>query len=121
MNRPRRRRRRRSGFITALAITMIALIAVALAGLTARVSTLARQSAAERERAQTEELVLAGIEAVRADPSPRVLQVPAGAGSLKITAHDGRTAVEATAGRTRIVQELDTAGGAVKLRPQPTE
>ena len=111
-----RTRHRRSGFITALAITMIALIAVALAMLTAQVNTVARQAAQERERAQAEELVLAGIEAVRADPAPREVTVPGGTGSLKITAHDGRTAVEATVGRTHIVQELDTAGGGVKTR-----
>jgi uncharacterized membrane protein len=112
----RSNRCRRSGFITALAITMIALVAVALAGLTARVSTVARQSAQERERAQVEELVLAGIEAVRADPAPREMAVPGGAGSLKISAHDGRTEIEAVVGRTRVVQEVERAGGGVKVR-----
>ena len=109
-----RRHPRRPGFITALAITMIALIAVALAMMTAQVSTTARQAAQERERAQAEELVLAGIDAVRADPSPRDLAVPGGAGSLKITSHDGHPAVEATVGRTHIVQELDTTGRMIK-------
>jgi uncharacterized membrane protein len=101
------RNRRRAGFITALAITMIALVAVALAGLTARVSTVARQAAQERERAQAEELVLAGIEAVRADPAVRALAVPEGAGAVTIAARDGRLVVEAVVGRTRAAKELD--------------
>jgi hypothetical protein len=96
----RRGLRSRAGFITALAITMIALVGVALAGLTARVGTVARQAAAERERAQAEELVLAGIEAVRVDPAVRALAVPEGAGSVTITPREGGVIIEAVVGRT---------------------
>ena len=102
-----RRDRRRSGFITALAITMIALIAVALAMLTARVNTVARQAMQERQRAQAEELVLAGIEAVRAEPAVRAMAVPEGVGSVTITAREGRVVIEAVVGRTRVAREVD--------------
>jgi hypothetical protein len=99
---------------------MIALVAVALAGLTARLSTSARQAAQARERAQVEELVLAGIEAARADPAARGIELPAalreGGGSLKLTPRDGRVAIEAVVGRTRVVQEVELSQGGVKVR-----
>lgn len=110
----------RRGFVTALAVTMIALVAVALAGLTARLSTSARQAAQARERAQVEELVLAGIEAARADPAARAVELPAGlreaGASLKVTPQEGRVQVEAVVGRMRVVQDVELAGGGVKVR-----
>ena len=110
-----RRHGRRSGFITALAITMIALIAVALAMLTARVNTVARQAMQERERAQAEELVLAGIEAAKADPGAKRVELPAGlreAGAwVTIARRGGRAEVEAVVGRAHA-----TGGLVVKER-----
>jgi hypothetical protein len=103
-----------------MAVTLMALVAVALACLTARVSTVARQAAADRERAQVEELVLAGIEAARRDPAARGVELPAAlreaGGSLKVTPREGRVEIEAVVGRTRVVQEVELAGGGVKVR-----
>jgi type II secretory pathway component PulK len=55
-----RRSSRRCGFVTTLAVMMIALVAVALAALTTRVGTAARQATAAREQAQVELLIQAG-------------------------------------------------------------
>src|SRR4051812_25254741 len=56
------RRTRRSGFVTTLAVMMIALVAVALAALTTLVGTAARQATAAREQAQVELLIQAGAQ-----------------------------------------------------------
>ena len=56
------RRSRRIGFVTTLAVMMIALVAVALAALTMRVGTSARQATAAREQAQVELLIQAGLQ-----------------------------------------------------------
>ena len=114
-----KRHRPRRGFVTAMAVTLIALVAVALAGLTARVSTVARQAAQSRERAQVEELVLAAIAAAKQDPAPRTLELPAtlrdvGA-SVKLTSRDAHVQIEAVVGRTRVTQEVDLTKNAVKL------
>jgi type II secretory pathway component PulK len=119
----RRVERNRRGFVTALAITMIALVAVALAGLTARLSTTARQAAREREQAQVEELVLAGIEAARREPGgvARVIELPealrASGGSLNVSKRGGRVEIEAVVGRTRVVQEVEVSGDGVRVLP----
>ena len=115
--------RSRQGFVTALAVTMIALVAVALAALTARLSTTARQAARERERAQVEELVLAGVEAARREPggAARTIELPEGlraAGAvLKVTPKGGRVEIEAVVGRTRVVQEVEVSRDGVRISP----
>jgi len=121
-----RRTNRRRGMVTAMAVTLMALVAIALAGLTARVSTVARQAVAERERAQVEELVLAGIEAARAKPAAGgAVELPASlreaGGSLKVTPAGGRVRIEAAVGRTRVVEDVELAGGGVKVRAPSAE
>jgi hypothetical protein len=115
----RRNPRPRRAFVTAMAVTLIALVAVALAGLTARVSTTARQAAQSRERAQVEELLFAGIDAARQDATPRGLELPtvlrdAGA-SVKLASRDGHLQIEAIVGRSRLIQEVELTGGTVKV------
>jgi type II secretory pathway component PulK len=102
-----------------MAVTLIALVAVALAGLTARVSTTARQAAQSRDRAQAEELILAGLTAIKQNPAARAIELPptlrdAGA-MVKLTPHDGHLRIEATVGRTHVTQEVEITGNAVKL------
>jgi hypothetical protein len=58
-------RRPRRGFVTLIAIMLMALVGVAVAAVMMRVSTSARQGRAEREEAQVEELLLAGMNLAR--------------------------------------------------------
>lgn len=112
-------RRPRRAFVTAMAVTLIALVALALAGLTARVSTTARQAAQSRERAQAEELVLAGVAAARKGPAAGTIELPPALGDsgavLKLTPHDGHLRIEATVGRTRVTQDVEITGDGVKV------
>src|SRR5258706_2497817 len=103
-----KRRTTRPAFVTTLAVMMIALVAVALAALTTRIGTAARQSTAAREQAQVEQLVLAGLQIAAqqtADvdkdiPLPKEL-AEAGA-KLKITTRAKHIAIEAQYGRARM-------------------
>lgn len=114
------RRPPRRGMVTAMAVTLMVLVGVALAAMTARVSTVARQATAAREQAQVEELVLAGIEAARGNPAVSAVELPAAlreaGASLKVTPREGRVEIEAVVGRTRVVQEVELAAGGVKVR-----
>jgi type II secretory pathway component PulK len=112
-------RRPRRAFVTAMAVTLIALVAVALAALTTRVSTTARQAAQSHDRAQAEELILAAIAAVQKDPAVRTIELPSvlrdtGA-SVKLTGQNGRVRIEVTVGRTHLMQEAEVAANGVKL------
>ena len=106
------RRMRRTGFVTTLAVMMIALVAVALAALTTRVATAARQATAAREQAQVELLIQAGMQ-IAAQHSgggdfKQDVTLPdelkeAGA-SLTVTVRGKRVEVFAEYGRARMVQ-----------------
>jgi type II secretory pathway component PulK len=96
--------------VTAFAVTLIALVAVALAALTARVSTVAREAARDRERAQVEELIDAGVRMARqsARAEARSIELPdvlkEQAASLKLTPRGDGVEVEAALGSTRMTQ-----------------
>jgi type II secretory pathway component PulK len=106
-----KRRITRPAFVTTLAVMMIALVAVALAGLTTRLGTAARQATAAREQAQVEQLVLVGLRIAAQQagdvdqniPLPEEL-VEAGA-KLKVTIRAKHVAIEAQYGRARTLQE----------------
>jgi type II secretory pathway component PulK len=103
MKRPARR-----AFVTTMAVFMIALVAVALAALTSEVGTAARQANAQRERAQAEQLLIAGIEIARQAQltGDRTIKLPSSlveeVAGLKINLQGKRLHVEATVGRTKL-------------------
>ena len=112
----------RPGFVTTVAVMMIALVGVALAGLTAHLSTVARQAMQARERAQAEELVLAAVEVLRADPAATGVELPAAlkelGASVKVAAREGaRREIEVVVGRTRVAQVVEAKDGAVTFPP----
>ena len=102
MKRPVRR-----ACVTTMAIFMIALVAVALAALTSEVGTTARQANAQRERAQAEQLLIAGIEIARQTTprEDRTIKLPSSLveedAALKIL-RAKRIQIEATIGRTTL-------------------
>jgi hypothetical protein len=57
--------RGRRGFVTVIAIMLMALVGVAVAAVMMRVSTSARQGRAQREQAQVEQVLLAGMDLAR--------------------------------------------------------
>lgn len=100
---PRSKLRRR-GFVTTIAIMLMALVAVVVGTLMMRVSTSARQGRADREQAQVEQLLLAGRDWVRGDEKaegemvlPAELAVEGA--KLKVLREGKRVEVEATLGR----------------------
>jgi type II secretory pathway component PulK len=104
------KRMRRAAFVTTLAVMMIALVAVALAALTARVGTAARQATAAREQAQVEQLVTAGMQIAARQTGDFKQDIPlpeelkeAGA-KLTVTVRGKRVEVVAEYGRARMVQ-----------------
>ena len=107
------KRTRRNGFVTTLAVMMIALVAVALAALTTRVATAARQATAAREQAQVELLVQAGMQIAaqhsggggdfKQDVALPAELKEAGA-KLTVSVREKRVEVIAQFGRARMVQ-----------------
>jgi len=100
-------RTKRPAFVTTLAIMLMALVAVALAAITARVATAARQSTTERERAQVEQLVVAGMDLSAGAPDgDRTIQLPPAleGASLRISVHGKRVEVIAKVGATTLRQ-----------------
>jgi hypothetical protein len=103
--------RRQRGFVTTMAIMLMALVAVVVATLMMRISTSARQGRQEQDQAQVEQLLLAGMDRVRGGESqpgeialPRSL-VEEGA-KLTIIRSEGQTELEASLGRIVLRQPL---------------
>lgn len=95
---------RRRGFVTTMAIMLMALVAVVVGTLMMRVSTSARQGRAEREQAQVEQLLLAGMDWVRGDSKAEgemalPPELAAEGAKLKVIRTGQRVEVEATLGR----------------------
>jgi type II secretory pathway component PulK len=103
------KRYERPGFVTTLAVMMIGLVAVALAALTTRVGTAARQAAAAREQAQVEQLLLAGIEIARQGAGERPITLPTAladeGAKLKLSVRGKRVEIEAQVGRSHAREE----------------
>ena len=105
------RRMKRAGFVTTLAVMMIALVAVALAALTTRVGTAARQATAAREQAQVELLIQAGMQiaAGKTEDFKQDVALPdelkeEGA-KLTVSVRGKKVEVVAEYGRAKMVQE----------------
>ena len=120
----RQLRAHRRAMVTAMAVTLMVLVGVALAALTAKLSTTARQTTTAREQAQLEELLLAGLTAARADPTPRTLDLPPilkeSSASLKLTPHGNRIEIEAVLSHTRTAQEIELTPNHLKLLAPPS-
>jgi type II secretory pathway component PulK len=106
-----KRRTTRPAFVTTLAVMMIALVAVALAALTTRIGTAARQATAAREQAQVEQLVLAGLQIAAEQTADVDKDIPlpkelAEAGvKLRVTIRAKHVAIEAQYGRARMTHD----------------
>jgi type II secretory pathway component PulK len=96
--------RRRRGFVLTVAVMLIALAAVAIAVLTARVGTTARQVRQAREQAQVEQLLLAGMEVAKQGQREREIALPSAlsenGAKLKLVVRGEQVAVEASMGST---------------------
>jgi hypothetical protein len=101
-----RLRRRRRAFVATFAILMIALVAACLLALANQVGTAVRQARDERETAQAEQLLLAGMEIAREGKvaGNQTVKLPAALGdesvSLTITRQGDQTHVHARVGTT---------------------
>ncbi len=106
-----RSRLRPRGFVTTMAIMLMALVGVVVGTLMMRVSTSARQGRAEREQAQVEQMMLAGMDWVRGDEKAEgEMTLPpelAGEGAkLKVIRTGQRVEVETTLERIVIRQAI---------------
>lgn len=106
-----RSRLRRRGFVTTMAIMLMALVGVVVGTLMMRVSTSARQGRAEREQAQVEQLLLAGMDWVRGDAKAEgemalPPELAAEGAKLKVIRTGPRVEVEATLGRIVMRQAM---------------
>jgi type II secretory pathway component PulK len=101
-------RRHRRGFVTLLAIALMAMVALALAGLTTRMNTTMHQAREEQEQVQADQLILAGIEFARQNPDEREILLPtelaAQGVKLKISTRDKQVEIEARLGKTHRYQ-----------------
>lgn len=101
-----RLRRRRQAFVATFAILMIALVAACLLALANQVGTAGRQARAEREAAQAEQLLLAGMEIAGQTrvSEKQTIKLPTALGdesvSLTLTRQGDQTTVEARVGAT---------------------
>jgi type II secretory pathway component PulK len=97
---------RRRAFVATFAILLIALVAVALLALANQFATAARQARTQREAAQAEQLLLAGMEIARQPHAAekQTIKLPAAladdSATLTITRQAGQTTVEARVGKT---------------------
>ena len=104
-------RTRRRAFISIMAIMMMALVAAALVALATQLATSARQANTQREEAQAEQLLIAGMEIARqAKPNaPQSITLPAAlsedSASLKLTPGKNQVAIEARGGKTVFREE----------------
>jgi type II secretory pathway component PulK len=89
-----------------MAIMMMGLVAAAVAALATQLATSARQANTQREEAQAEQLLIAGIEIARqAKPNAaQSIKLPAAlseeSASLKLTPAKNQVAIEAQVGKT---------------------
>jgi len=101
-----RLRRRRQAFVATFAILMIALVAACLLALANQVGTAVRQARGEREAAQAEQLLLAGMEIAREGKveGNQTVKLPAAVAdesvSLTLTRQGDQITVEARVGTT---------------------
>ena len=115
---------KRRAFATTMALMLIALVGVAVAAMSMRLSTEARQGRAMRVEAQLRELLLAGTRVARSSPGEgeRVVGLPAGlkdAGGKLVVRIKGREArVEASIGAKRVSQVItsDETGKTIRVR-----
>jgi hypothetical protein len=94
----------RRGFVTTMAIMLMALVGVVVGTLMMRVSTSARQGRADREQSQVEQLLLAGRDWVRGDEKAKgEMALPASlvaeGAKLRVVREGLSVEVEATLGR----------------------
>jgi hypothetical protein len=109
----------RRAFATTIALSLIALVAVALAAMTTRVATTARQNRLQARDAHIRQLLLAGTEIARAAPGggehdielPR--QLTDDGAKLVVRMKANQAVVEASSGTKRIVQVLTLDAGKV--------
>jgi hypothetical protein len=108
----RLRRRRRRAFVATMAILMIGLVATCLLALANQVGTAVRQARGEREAAQAEQLLLAGMEIARQTRvgDKQTVKLPAALGdesvSLTITRQGDQTTIEARVGKNTLREPL---------------
>jgi type II secretory pathway component PulK len=95
--------RRRRAMVSVMAIMLVGLVAVALAGLTALVGTAARQATQAREEAQAEQLLIAGAELARQGGAGGKVELPKALEGATLTIQGKR--VEAAVGRARLTAE----------------
>jgi len=91
-------------------------VAVALAALTTRISTVARQSMQGAEQAQSEQLILAGMEIARESREAREIRLPGAlveeGAKLRFAKKENQLEIEADVGRMHLTQPIATS-------PQP--
>lgn len=104
-------RTRRRAFISIMAIMMMALVAAAVAALATQLATSARQANTQREEAQAEQLLIAGMEIARQTKptAAQSIKLPAAlseeSASLKLTPGKNQVAIEAQVGKTAFREE----------------
>ena len=118
------RTHRRRAFATTMAIMFIALVGVALAAMSARLTTVARQGRQQREAAQLRQLLQAGTQLARSSPGEgrRSIELPArlkdAGAKLDIETKGREVTVEASIGADRAshVVTLDESGNSIRVR-----
>ena len=111
--------RRRPGSVTVFALTLVALVGMALAAITVRLSATAHQAAEARHSAQVQQLILAGIEVARRGIATGEVALPdvlaAGGGKLSVKRDGARVIIETELHGARGRQVVEISGGVVKL------
>jgi hypothetical protein len=102
-----------------MALMLVTLVAVALAAMTSRLATSARQARQQQDRAQLHELLHAGAHFARTSPAEgnHVPQLPAAlkdqGAKLTIEIKGKEATVHATVGRNRAGQVITIEGGKI--------
>ena len=116
-------RTHRRAFATTMAIMFIALVGVALAAMSARLTTVARQGRQQREAAQLRQLLHAGTQLARSWSEGRhSVDLPArlkdAGANLNIEMKGREATVEASIGTDRAshVVTLDEGGNPIRVR-----
>ena len=110
----------RRGFVTIFALTLVALVGLALAAITVRLGATARAVADARRTAQVQQLILAGMEAARAGgDGAREVGLPgalaAEGAKVRVEQRGGRVVIDVEFAGARRRQVAEVGGGGVKL------